>query len=75
MQILLHFNTPDCPKNMGSSQKFPADDLQKFLDDRKDLLPNPTIEDDRITFDVTDGDSTRRGYAIMTEVPDDFENA
>lgn len=74
MKKHIYFNLPDKPSNMGQSQMVEPDGLIDFISERKDLLPNAKIESDRITFDVVDGDTTRRGYALIIDVPNDFQN-
>lgn len=77
MKKHIFFNLADKPANMGQSQL--TDDVLQFAKDRKDLLPKPKIEGNRLTFDVAvnvEGEeaTTRRGFAIVTEVEDDFQN-
>ena len=77
MKKHIFFNLPDKPENMGQSQL--ADDALKFAKERKEFLPNPKIEGNRLTFDVKvekEGEepTTRRGFAIVTDVEDDFQN-
>ena len=74
MQKLIYFNRPDCPQNMGVSQL--TDDLNVFLEERKDIIIDPIILSDRITFTKSvgeDGDNIY-GYALYFEVPQDFNN-
>lgn len=64
MKTLIYFNRPNCPENMGISQL--TDNLQQFLSDRSDVIINPIINGNILKFE--------NGYAILTEVPDNFEN-
>lgn len=71
----IFFNLADKPANMGQSQS--TDDITAFLKERSDILPNVKAEANKITFDIATGDEEkpiRRGYAIVTDVPDDFQN-
>lgn len=63
MKYLLTFDE-NCPENMGKSQL--TDDIQTFLDERKELLPNATSDGKKITYDG--------GTATIKSVPDDFDN-
>lgn len=74
MKKHIFFNLPDKPENVGQSQMVGFNGLNSFISERKDLLPNAKIEGNKLTFDVADGESTRRGYAIITDVDDDFQN-
>lgn len=69
MKTLIYFNRPDCPSNMGISQL--TDDVQAFLDERSEILINPHIVGNILEFENTEG---IKGYAVMTETPEDFEN-
>lgn len=69
MKTLIYFNRPDCPSNMGISQL--TDDVQAFLDERSEILINPVIVGNILEFENTEG---IKGYAVMTETPEDFEN-
>lgn len=68
----IYFNLSDKPANMGQSQL--TDDLPAFLKERKDLLPNAKVEGNKLTFDVTEDGETRRGFAMIQDVGDDFQN-
>ncbi len=74
MKTLIYFNRPDCPVNMGISQL--TDDIQSFLAERSSIIINPIIDNNILTFDKpeTEGELPNRGYAILTETPDDFQN-
>jgi hypothetical protein len=76
MKTLIYFNRPDCPENMGISQL--TDNLQQFLLDRSDILVNPIINGNILTFDKTiivdEVKTIETGFAILTETPDNFEN-
>lgn len=69
MKTLIYFNRPDCPSNMGISQL--TDDVQAFLDERSEILINPVIVGNILEFENAEG---VKGYAVMTETPEDFEN-
>ena len=69
MKTLIYFNRPDCPSNMGISQL--TDDVQAFLAERSDILINPHIVGNILEFENPEG---VKGYAVMTETPEDFEN-
>jgi len=74
MKTLIYFNRPDCPDNMGISQL--TDDLNQFLADRSLIIVNPTINKNILTFDKPANEEgvVERGYAILTETPEDFQN-
>lgn len=69
MKTLIYFNAPDKPNNMGISQL--TDNVQDFLAERSDVLINPTITGNILSFENPEG---VKGYAVMTEVPQDFQN-
>ena len=69
MKTLIYFNRPDCPANMGISQL--TDDVQSFLAERSNILINPSIVNNILEFENTEG---TKGYAIITETPENFEN-
>lgn len=69
MKTLIYFNAPDKPENMGISQL--TDDIQTFLDERSDVIINPSIDGNILNFEKTDGDP---GYAVLAETPEDFQN-
>ena len=69
---VIYFNKPACPSNMGQSQK--TDNVEQFVEERKDLFPNAKITSDRLTFDVKEGEKQREGYAIIFDCPTDFQN-
>jgi hypothetical protein len=74
MKTLIYFNRPDCPENMGISQL--TDDLNQFLSERSDILINPVINGNILTFDksiVTEG-TPETGFAMLNECPNNFEN-
>lgn len=75
MKKHLFFNLADKPANMGQSQV--TDDIKSFCAERKEFLPNAKVEGNKLTFDVATGDEenpTRRGFAMIQDVPDDFQN-
>ena len=69
MKTLIYFNKPDCPSNIGISQL--TDDVQTFLAERANILINPIIVGNILEFEITEG---VKGYAVMTETPENFEN-
>lgn len=69
MKTLIYFNRPDCPSNMGVSQL--TNNLQDFLYERSNILINPSIVNNILEFENTEG---TKGYAIITETPENFEN-
>jgi len=69
MKTLIYFNKPDCPTNIGISQL--TDDVQTFLAERADILINPIIVGNILEFEIAEG---VKGYAVMTETPENFEN-
>lgn len=81
MKSHLVFNMKDKPDNMGQMQLVTGDVVAWAKEDgRKEFLPNPKLEDKgvKLTFDVAQDDAenpTRRGFAMVQQVPDDFENA
>lgn len=76
MKTLIYFNRPDCPENIGISQL--TDNLQLFLDERSNIIINPVINGNILTFDkiiIVDGVKTIiTGFAMLIETPDNFEN-
>lgn len=64
MKKLIYFNAPSKPENMGITQL--VDDINDFISERFQELPNAKIVDNTIQFDG--------GYAIFTDVPEDFQN-
>ena len=78
MKTLIYFNRPDCPENMGISQL--TDNLQLFLDERSDIIINPIINGNILTFDKEtiieeeEIKTIKTGFAILIETPDNFEN-
>lgn len=76
MKTLIYFNRPDCPENMGISQL--TDNLQLFLNERNDIIINPVINGNILTFDkeiiIDEVKTIETGFAILTETPDNFEN-
>lgn len=78
MKTLLTFNLPDKPIEMGESHTF--EDLESFLDERKDILKNPVVipQDgyDKLTFikGYDDEKNPIEGFALLFNVPDEFQN-
>lgn len=84
MKTLIYFNRPDCPDNMGISQL--TDDLNQFLAERTDIIINPIINGNILTFDksiIEDGvivplrnndGIVETGYAVLIETPETFQN-
>jgi hypothetical protein len=64
MKKLIYFNAPSKPENMGISQL--VDDINQFIVDRAEELPNAEIIGNVINFDG--------GYAVFIDVPSDFLN-
>jgi len=69
MKTLIYFNAPDKPESMGISQL--TDNLTLFLEERSEILINPIIEGDILTFTDTNGS---QGYAVLATTPTDFQN-
>jgi len=80
MKTLIYFNRPTCPENMGVSQL--TEDVDLFLEERKDIIINPVIADGILTFETGKPVDTTpdakiemvTGYAIMVVTPEDFQN-
>lgn len=74
MKTLLFFNLPDKPNEMGSTHIFT--NLETFLDERSDIIKDPTILEDRVTFvkGYDEDDNAILGYALIFDVPNDFQN-
>lgn len=77
MKTLIYFNRPDCPTDLGISQL--TDNVTLFLEERKDKIVNPIIDKNILTFDVNytnenDEQLVRRGFALLVETPENFEN-
>lgn len=64
MKKLIYFNAPSKPENMGITQL--VDDINQFIAERTEELPNAQIVGSTIQFDG--------GYAVYVEVPSDFQN-
>lgn len=64
MKKLIYFNAPSKPENMGISQL--VDDINQFIAERSEELPNAQVVGITIQFDG--------GYAVFTDVPEDFQN-
>ena len=69
MKTLIYFNTNNCPEQIGCSQL--TDDLTSFLVERSDIIINPIIANNKLTFEKEDGSF---GDAIILEVYEDFMN-
>lgn len=74
MKLHIFFNAADKPANMGISQLIEEGTLETFLSERSSLLPNPEVDGSILTFDVQDAEGTRRGFATVMAVPDNFQN-
>jgi dihydropteroate synthase len=61
---LIYFNAPSKPENMGISQL--VDDINQFIAERSEELPNAQVAGNIIQFDG--------GYAVFVDVPSDFQN-
>ena len=64
MKKLIYFNTIGKPENIGQSQL--VDDINQFIAERSEELPNAQVVGNTIQFDG--------GYAVFIEVPSDFQN-
>lgn len=64
MKTLIYFNLATKPENMGISQL--TDDINQFIIDKAEELPNAEIVGNTIQFDG--------GYAVFIDVPSDFQN-
>ncbi|RTK92582.1 MAG: hypothetical protein EKK61_04050 [Rickettsiales bacterium] len=71
MKKHIYFNLADKPANMGQSQMVEAHELDSFLKERKELIPNAKIVGNKLTFTKENG---KEGFAIITDVPDEFQN-
>jgi hypothetical protein len=69
MKTLIYFNTTNCPEQIGCSQL--TDDLNTFLDERKEFIINPKVSKNILTFEKVDGTIAD---AVLLEVSDDFVN-
>lgn len=74
MKTLIYFNLPDKPDNIGQSQL--VDDVQAFIRERQVSMPDALIEGNKLTFTkaISEDNEVVRGYAMLFEVPDDFNN-
>lgn len=70
---LIIFNAKGKPANMGQSQLIDADSLQSFIKERKAFLPDAKTTKNRIYYYTVDSVKRER-YAIIVDVPNDFEN-
>jgi len=61
---LIYFNTIGKPENIGQSQL--TNDINQFIADRTEELPNAQVVGNIIQFDG--------GYAVFVDVPSDFQN-
>lgn len=68
MKTFIYFNLKDKPENMGQSQL--TNNLEQFLEDNAKILPNAKLDGNKLIFDKEEG----QGYAIVSDVPEDFEN-
>lgn len=77
MKTHLVFNMPDKPEQMGQMQL--VSDMKSFLSDRKEILPDAKVSEDgkRLFFTklIKEDGSKVIGFAILTQVDDDFQNA
>lgn len=69
MKKHIYFKLQDTPTNMGQSQL--VEDVNDFISERSEILKNAKIESNKLIFTKEDG---TEGYAIITNVPDDFQN-
>ena len=70
---MIYFNADDKPENMGQSQLIDADSLKTFISNRKSILPDAKIVGNKLFFYTIDSVKRER-YAIIIDVPNDFEN-
>lgn len=68
MKTFIYFNLKDKPENMGQSQL--TDDLELFIKTNSEILVNAKVDGNKLIFDKEEG----QGYAIVSNVPEDFEN-
>lgn len=69
MKTLIYFNTTNCPKQIGCSQL--TEDLTTFLAERSEIIINPVITNNKLTFEKQDGTFAD---AVLLEVDADFQN-
>lgn len=69
MKKHIFFNSDDKPENMGISQL--TDDIDVFISERSAILKDASYTTTKLTFTKPDGNT---GYAVITNVPDDFKN-
>ena len=77
MKSFIYFNSPDVPEGMGQSQL--ADNLQEFIDTHTEQLPNAVLQGNLLVFDKNSFDEfgellSTTGYAVVSDVPDTFQN-
>lgn len=70
---MIYFNSDDTPLNMGQSQLIESDSLQSFIKQRKEFLPEAKVVGNKLYFYTIDSIKHER-YAIIIDVPSDFEN-
>jgi hypothetical protein len=69
MKTLIYFNTTNCPEQIGCSQL--TEDLTTFLAERSEIIINPVITENKLTFEKQDGTFAD---AVLLEVDADFQN-
>ena len=69
MKTLIYFNTTNCPEQIGCSQL--TEDLTTFLAERSEIIINPIIDNNKLTFVKQDGSFAD---AVLLEVDADFQN-
>ena len=74
MKTLIYFNANDKPENVGQSQL--VDSIQTFIDERRDLFIDVLIQGNVLSYTkaISEDNEVVRGYAMIFEVPDDFQN-
>jgi hypothetical protein len=75
MKILLYFNASDTPEGVGQSQKLEGT-IDEFIELNETKFINPVIENNMLTFtkSLDENNEIITGYAMIFEVPDNFEN-
>lgn len=75
MKTLIYFNAPDAPEGVGQSQKLEGT-IQEYLDANSSKFVDALIEGNKLTFTkaISEENEPIKGYALIFEVPDDFQN-
>jgi len=74
MKTLIYFNASDKPENMGQSQL--TDSIENWLSERADILVDYDVTDNVLSFTkaISEDNEIIRGYALIFQVPNDFQN-